>query len=214
MVYTKIYQDFPFCEQEIFRYAGCREAVQELTQLLQVCIQEGKPQFTYKVCYEILPFSKQDTNCRLGDICVTSHSLSKHLDGCDRVIIFAATIGIGIDRLIAKYGRISPVKALLFQAIGAERIETLCDAFCAEMQKEFGSTGIRFSPGYGDVPLEMQKALFAHLDCERKIGVVLNDSLFMSPSKSVTAIIGIGKKEQPVTASCRECGLKNCIYRG
>lgn len=214
MVFIKTYQELPYCEQEILRYAGCREAADELMELLKSCMQEGTAQVSYKVCYEILSFSAQDDNCQLGDIAVTSHSLSKHLAGCDQAILFAATIGIGIDRLIVKYGRISPVKALLFQAIGTERIEALCDAFCTDMQKEYGNICTRFSPGYGDLPLDMQRALFARLDCERKIGVVLNDSLFMSPSKSVTAIIGIGKKEQAFTTACGNCRLENCIYRG
>lgn len=49
----------------------------------------------------------------------------------------------------------------------------------------------RFSAGYGDLPLEVQKDIFRVLDCPRKIGLTLNDSLLMSPTKSVTAIVGI-----------------------
>ena len=49
----------------------------------------------------------------------------------------------------------------------------------------------RFSPGYGDLPLETQRDVFRLLDCERKIGVWLNESLLMTPSKSVTAIFGL-----------------------
>ena len=39
-------------------------------------------------------------------------------------------VGADIDRLIAKHSRLSPSRALMLQAIGAERIEALCDAFC------------------------------------------------------------------------------------
>ena len=95
-----------------------------------------------------------------------------------------------VDRLIAKYNRISPSKALIFQAIGAERAESLCDLFCDEMKEKY-STNPRYSPGYGDLPLDIQRDIFAVLDCPRKIGLTLNDSLLMSPSKSVTAIIGV-----------------------
>ena len=112
--------------------------------------------------------------------------------GCKRAVVFAATVGIGLDRLIAKYGRLSPSKALMLQAIGAERIEALCDAFCAELAAKLDcKLRPRFSPGYGDFPITAQKELFAVLDCTRQIGVTLNDSLLMSPTKSVTAIVGI-----------------------
>jgi len=92
--------------------------------------------------------------------------------------------------MIAKYGRISPVRALFFQAIGAERIESLCNAFCKDIKKDLNITP-RFSPGFGDLPLELQKDIFFALQPHRNIGLTLNESLLMSPSKSVTAIIGI-----------------------
>ena len=48
----------------------------------------------------------------------------------------------------------------------------------------------RFSPGYGDVDLAVQKDFFRLLPCTR-IGLTLMDTLIMSPEKSVTAFVGI-----------------------
>ena len=140
---------------------------------------------TYKVCYGEFPVSFFDS--------VGSKGLKNHLEGCNKAVIFAATVGIGIDRLIARYASISPTKSLLFGAIGAERIEALCEIF----NKEYG--GARFSPGYGDLPLEFQKEIFRALDCPRKIGLSLNESMLMSPSKSVTAIIGVKNEYQRIS---------------
>ena len=100
---------------------------------------------------------------------------------------------MGIDRLITKYTTVSPVKSLVFQGIGAERIEALCDAFCRYIEKEYSKTKPRFSPGYGDLDLSFQREIFEVLQCSKKIGVTLNGSLLMSPTKSVTAIIGVKK---------------------
>lgn len=215
MILQATYTEPPFCEKEILRYAGCRETTKELSQILQECIQEAKQVLSYKVCYCELSVSVTDDICDFEVFCTTSHTLARHLKTCKQAILFAATIGLGIDRLIAKYGRISPVKALLFQAIGAERIEALCDAFCDDIRQQY-PIGIktRFSPGYGDLPLEIQKNIFAILDCERKIGLVLNDSLFMSPSKSVTAIIGIGNNNEQTYHKCSTCNMQNCTFRG
>ena len=84
---------------------------------------------------------------------------------------------------------------LLLQGLGAERVESLCDAFDEEVKavcKEHGKeTRFRYSPGYGDWPLEVQRRLFELLDAPRKVGVSLTDSLLMVPSKSVSAIIGV-----------------------
>ena len=68
----------------------------------------------------------------------------------------------------------------------------------------------RFSPGYGDSPLEMQKQVLDLLDAENKLGITLSKGYMMSPSKSITAIMGLA--DHPVTgrlATCDECVLKD-----
>ena len=82
----------------------------------------------------------------------------------------------------------------------------------------FAETGLhpvpRFSPGYGDFPLEAQKDIFRTLDCSRKIGLTLNESLLMSPSKSVTAIVGLSPCAGPEPKNrCSQCGKTDCMYR-
>jgi cobalamin-dependent methionine synthase I len=95
-----------------------------------------------------------------------------------------------MDRLIAKYSSISPAKALMMQAIGTERIESLCNTFCRDVAANRMITS-RVSPGYGDIPMEMQRDIFVLLDCSKRIGITLSESLLMSPTKSVTAIFGV-----------------------
>lgn len=189
-VLTKIYNPVPFNRKEILRYAGVKEAVPEIDKVLDECITESCEKLSYKVCYAEFDISHTDELIDLGFMMTTSKDLMKNLKDCTQIIVFAATIGIELDRLIAKYSRISPVKALIFQAIGAERIEALCDTFSEDVTAG-KNTKPRFSAGYGDFPLEAQKDIFAVLEPNRKIGLVLNNSLLMSPSKSVTAIIGI-----------------------
>ena len=78
--------------------------------------------------------------------------------------------------------------------------------------KENGvSLTMRYSPGFGDLSLENQKKVFALLNPQKYIGVTLNDSLLMSPSKSVTAIVGIGGCDNK--DNCNNCNLENCEYR-
>ena len=148
-----------------------------------------------------------------------SAGLSKNLFGCKEAVVFAATVGIGLDRLIAKYSAVSPAKALMLQAIGAERIESLCDAFCGDLGTDLGGLDKmlkrRFSPGYGDLPLDMQRDIFRVLDCSRKIGLTLNESMLMSPSKSVTAIVGISSKAcaEEGKKACDVCDKADCNFR-
>lgn len=190
------YEDIPLNESDALRYAGCREADAAALDLLYTCWDELRDRLTYTVCYEELPVTVADVRCDFGVFSLCSADLAAYFEGCDRTLLFAATVGIAPDRLIAKYSRVSPSKALMMQALGAERIEALCDRFCDEMARQYGGLApSRFSPGYGDLPLTAQRDLFRVLDCTHKIGVCLNDSLLMSPTKSVTAFVGIKEKK-------------------
>ncbi len=191
-VYTKSYPPMPFNRKEILRYAGVTGTGEDICGLIDECINEVQDKLTYRVCYTEFEIDTEDNCINLGFMRTDSNDLQKNLSGCKSIILFGATIGIEIDRLIARYAVLSPVKALVFQAIGAERIESLCDCFNSEI-KQLHITVPRFSAGYGDFAIEAQRDIFNALDCERKIGLMLNDSLLMSPSKSVTAIIGVKK---------------------
>ena len=189
---TKFYEAPPIRRREILRYAGCAEADAATASLMEDCLTEAADALVYKVCYRELPVTIDGETCNFGAFSVSSGNLAGNLSGCGRVILLAATVGVKIDRLTTKYSRIAPSRALMMQAIGAERIEALCDAFCADMEKEMGvSLRPRFSPGYGDLPLSVQKDIISLLDTPRQIGLSLNDSLLMSPTKSVTAFAGI-----------------------
>lgn len=195
MIIRKTYTEPPICKNEILRYAGCKGTTDEPLQLLlEECLKEVLPKLSYKICYMELPIIIRGETCDFGCLQLQSKDLVKNLKGCEKVLLFAATIGVEIDRLILKNGVLSPAKAVLFQAIGAERIESLCDLFCEEMKQDAFQVRPRFSPGYGDLSLETQKDMFRVLQCEKNIGISLNDSLLMAPSKSVTAFIGIEKR--------------------
>lgn len=191
-VIVKSFTSPPVCENEILRYARCRDDDPVMLSLLRECLAEAENKLTYKVCYIELELTVREDVCDFGVFKLNSRGLANNLKGSDSVIIFAATVGIELDRLIAKYSRISPSKALFMQALGAERIEALCDSFCDSLRSEKGALlRPRFSPGYGDLPLQVQKDIFTLLECHKRIGVSLNESLLMSPSKSVTAFVGL-----------------------
>lgn len=208
----------PVNRREVLRYAGIREETPELASLLDETYALAAPHLTGKVCWTQFPVTRQQAVLDLGFTKTTSESLKRNLSGCDRIVVFAATLGLGLDRLIARYGYQSPSTALMLQAIGAERIEALCDHFCEQLRLEASQTGLhpvpRFSPGYGDFPLELQKDIFRVLDCSRKIGLTLNESLLMSPSKSVTAIVGFSPCAGPDPQNCcSQCSKTDCVYR-
>ena len=200
---------------EVRRYARIMGENSEVDSLLDECMAKAEPVLSYKVCYTTQAIVRTGDRIRLGNLATPSAALRKALNGCERAVLFAATVGTPYDRLIAKYSRLSPAKALLLQAIGAERVESLCDAFVERYQTEnHCALKTRVSPGYGDIELGLQRELFAMLDCPRKIGLSLNESLLMSPSKSVTAIAGVTCGDVMRDCNkCRGCDRADCEFR-
>lgn len=206
--------------KEIYRYMGYKKtepdkAIKKITQNL---ITDASNIITYKACYDKYSVKIIDDTVNLGFVSVKSDSLKKNLIYCHEIILFAATLGAEFDRLLIKYTKSSPSSAVILNAIGTAYIEAWCDKiYCDFKDAEENNNNYlrpRFSPGYGDLPLELQKDIFSVLDCNRKIGVSLTDSLLMTPSKSVSAIIGIGKKNLNCALSeCEECNNINCEFR-
>lgn len=197
-VIIKEFSEPPYNYKEILRYLNCEKADDNIRQNINECISELNDKLRYSVCYTELFLDARGDTLDFGDLVIISKDLSKNLCGCKRVVLFSATIGIEIDRLISKYGLLTPSKALILQSIGAERIESLCDAFCDFLQEREkineGALRPRFSVGYGDCPIEAQRDILRLLDSGRKIGLTLTESCLMTPTKSVTAFVGI--KEQ------------------
>lgn len=194
IIYTKSYDTPSVDRREIFRYMGVITPTDELEAMLDECLSEVLHKLTYNVVYREFPVYIDGPLVDLGFAHASSSDLAKCLVGCNKILLFAATIGIELDRMLMRYRSVSPTRALMFQAIGTERIEALCDAFSRDITVRMTECGAvvkpRFSPGYGDLDIGLQRDIFAVLSCTR-IGLTLNDSMLMSPTKSVTAIIGI-----------------------
>jgi hypothetical protein len=177
---------------EILRYMGCKSEDGQMAALVNEALALCQGVFTPRVCFSEFEISEKEGSLDLGFAVTHSRDLAKNLCGCKKMILFCATVGHGIDRLTVRHSRLSPSLALCLQSVGAEAIEAVCREFCEYLADEYGSKlRPRFSAGYGDLPLRLQKDIFRALGCEKRIGVTLNESLLMSPTKSVSAIIGI-----------------------
>ena len=142
---------------------------------------------------------KADGAYAVGPLGLTSGDLARELEGCAHAFLFVATLGTGVDALLRRCSVTSAADALLVQGLSTSLIESWCDDCGRRMLDEVKAADEtlrrRFSPGYGDLPLEVQRPLLAALDATRRVGVSLTDGLLMVPSKSVSAIVGVGKRE-------------------
>lgn len=139
-------------------------------------------------CFKETAAELYSDGCDLGFGMIKSKNLRKNLDGCKRAYVFAATIGLGADRAINAAAAISPLRQFVMDAVASAAIEALCDYAQDRLP---APTGMRFSPGYGDFDISLQRPLLEFIDAYKQIGVTLTQSGLMTPTKSVSAIMGI-----------------------
>lgn len=143
-------------------------------------------------------------------------AVAKLLADCDAVILFCATLGMEAETLLRRAQVGSMAEAVILDAMGSAAIENVCDNLCADLAAEAAPRYLtdRFSPGYGDMPVQQQRELFAALDVTRQIGVTLTESGLMIPQKSVTAVVGLAPAPQPRRRGCGCCeNYERCAYR-
>lgn len=207
-------------EREILRYLGCRgqKIPEEVGRLISDCEKELERAAAPKSIWREYPLFIREHEIDMSVLKTESRNLECNLKDCERVLLFAATLGSGVDLLLQRYGRLQMSKAVVMQAAAAAMLETFCDQCNEQLKQEYFRKGFylrpRFSPGYGDFSLENQKPLAAALELSKRIGVTLTDSLLMAPSKSVTAVIGVSRIPADCSVQgCEACGRKDCLYR-
>lgn len=126
----------------------------------------------------------------LGFTSVKSKQLAKVLEGCNEAFVFGVTLGSGVDTLLRRLSVMSPLEHFITDALASALAEALTDEVDGRLSAELRCAK-RYSPGYGDLPLEIQKEVLGALESVKTLGITLTDSLLMTPTKSVTAILGI-----------------------
>ncbi len=133
---------------------------------------------------------KSDNTCDLGFGDIESRNLVKALDGFKEAYILGVTIGIGADRLISRLALTSPVESFITDALASAAAESLCD-YADNLLRGTAEKPSRYAPGYGDMSLSYQPEILKALNADYTLGITLNNSLLMTPMKSITAIMGI-----------------------
>lgn len=152
-----------------------------------------------------------------GGIRLESRSLFRHLRDCRGVYLFAATLGAETDRLIRRAGLADMSRAVMLQACAASLLEAWCDEKCDELARQVEEEGLylkpRFSPGYGDLSIACQQQLLEELEAPKRIGLTATAEQMLTPTKSVTALIGLTPDPQPCRTGCSTCKKTDCAFR-
>ena len=192
--------------REALRYLNAGDAMLAEAEAMLARVQAGvRPVFRWRM----LP---------VQELPLPGSTAAKMLESCTHVCVVIATLGLSFDAMMRAQQARSMADAVLMDACGSALIEAVCDQAEKEIAARFPEKYFtdRFSPGYGDLPLDLQPELLRLLDAPRTLGVTVTPSFLLNPSKTVTALIGLSDRPQEARIrGCAFCRMKHqCPYRG
>lgn len=206
---------------EAFRYMGLKGDISaEISDIADECekrlLDVAAPKFHW-VFAEIGEKSEDTVALNGYKLVLRGRDISEHLKDCSGAALLCATLGGGVDKLLRTVQTEDMTKTLTLDAFASAAVEQVCDIAENEIRSRFPgkNTTWRFSPGYGDFPLECQGDFLAVVNAMRTVGVCLNSGGLLTPTKSVTAVVGIS--DSPIPAKRRGCGScsmrEKCTFR-
>ena len=180
---------------EMLRYARCGDGVgvEKEAEQAQRLVDDPIRPAAAAVVFDI---KRDGEKLFVADTELEGKSIKKLLAPCNKCVVMAITVGFELDMKIAALGSSSPALSLLADAAASSAVEDACDACCESIESELGvKLTPRFSPGYGDLPMNIQPALLTLTNARRDLGLTVGSGCMLSPIKSVTAIAGIKEVE-------------------
>lgn len=196
--------------KEVLRYMGYRgqQYSPEIADLIQEevasCLEISKPCGLVQV-FGIAGRGTTDDGLpevRLEGTALTlvGKSMERHMRGAVAAGVLAVTLGMSNERELRRLSLTDSLRQVVFDAASTTLVEAAADEAeesLVRMARERGLyTNWRFSPGYGDMPMSTQPVLLATLDAQRRLGITLTPTLLMTPTKSVTAVLGLFTEPQ------------------
>lgn len=154
----------------------------------------------------------------IGDVEFNTQGIiTNQIKNSEMIALFICTAGPGIDSLSKLlFAGENMLGSYIVDTIGIAIVETAMDKIQKQLETQMNFFELkltnRFSPGYCDWDVQEQQKLFGFFP-PGFCGIRLTDSCFMYPSKSVSGIIGIGKKVESNSYYCKDCSQQDCIYR-
>ncbi|WP_066501541.1 vitamin B12 dependent-methionine synthase activation domain-containing protein [Abyssisolibacter fermentans] len=208
-------------KKEVLRYLGYKNcSIDEITKrIIEFSIKEIKELCEFKYVFNIFDIKKLNHNIYVtGSVCkLNGNDIFNHLKTSDKCAIMAVTLGNEVDKKIRYYSNIDITKSIIFDACASVAVENLCDSVENIIKRiAFDSgyyTTTRFSPGYGDFPIDSQFEILEILKAPTQIGLTVTEKNILIPRKSVTAIIGFSKSKDKSDFGCKKCKMfNNCTY--
>ncbi len=208
----------PINRADAYRYMGLRGEpdigiAAETDRCEKLLLEAAKPRYVWRV-FEL----ERGTELRLSgcEFTLEGNSIARHLDGCSKAAVLAATLSADADRFLKKAALSDGLSGLCADALASAYVEQVLEQARDEVASETGLWCTWcFAAGYGDFPLAAAGNLIACVDGGRRIGLSVTASGMLTPQKSIIAVAGLSDSElNAPRRSCGDCGMGDrCQFR-
>lgn len=200
---------------EIYRFLGYNgvetpdaQTIAQITTVCETLVRTARPRVT----------SAEYPGASLAEL-LQGDDIAAHLEGCMSCVLIGVTLGASVDAMLRSEAVTDITRAVLCDAASSVLVEQIAGQAEDALRQTISAQGkfltARFSPGYGDFPIDVQNEVVRLLDAPRKIGLTATETHILTPRKSITALCGVS--DHPVTgrlAGCSTCALRNtCTIR-
>lgn len=208
-------------QKEAFRYLGYKSAVpdEKMQQLMNACENEVLGILNVKYLFKEFDITVNDNKVIVKgtSVAFSGKAIVEHLSKCKKAIVLCATISAGVDKLLRKAQILDMTRAVVIDSLANAAVEQVAEMLETLIAKKYNNYYLtwRFSPGYGDFPIESQKEILGLLNAQKRIGLCTDESSLLMPTKSITAVIGLSEEFiDKGRSSCSICNMnKTCKFR-
>lgn len=133
-------------EEEILRRAACLKPSAAEEAMMKDCLKEAEYLIDYKIKERNRPLAvleKMEPSAPAG---FAGQGVKEILKECDAVIIFTALLGDAFTEHLAEEE--DDERRIFLQAVAAERLDAICEAYCDAKEAVFRKSGAYITPRY------------------------------------------------------------------
>lgn len=181
--------------KDVLLYMGVkREPDPDTLRLARKAAEKAEKIITPRQSVRIFDVTRTKEGYCAGGVTFTGKCAEKLFENCSRAALMTVTAGHALDAEINRLSVSDMKNAFALDAAGVAAVECVADEAeeTVRLNTAIGEKlTMRFSPGYGDMPLSLSRAIASATDAQRRTGVTVTEGDMLVPSKSVTAVIGI-----------------------
>jgi hypothetical protein len=198
----RVLDDIPLAidPDEVLRFQGYKAGIDvpsaDVRALFDEALALGLTLMRPRAALRALPVVRDGDRLRAGDVTLTIPRIAERWGAVEEIVAGVCTIGDALERRVSELWQAHELPlAMMLDSVGSGAVESLAeyvnDQLCGEGIARGVKVTNRVSPGYGGWDVAEQRLLWRVCPGD-VVDVTLNDSCFMSPTKSITILVGAG----------------------